>query len=544
MLASGLTEGIGIVLLVPMLGALGGVGGAAGGLGAFVRRLGVPVEPAPLLALFVALVLVRALIVHARAVVGARLQSDVVDGLRQRAWSALLHCDWRALSAMNQADNAGLLITNIDRVGLGLHQGLAVASNVATLAGIGLAALAISPAITLGAGLGGVLVLVAYRGMRRRAAQLGEQLGEAYGRVYGQVQEGLGGLRVIKSFGREDQAEARLMGEFAAVRQAEIAYVRDIGLGQIALQGGGALVLALLVWLAIDRWHAGAMTVLPMVALFARALPLLGGLQEAWQSWEHARPAFAATRDLIAQAEAAREPDFAEVDAPRLARELGLTGVTVRFAGRDVPVLDRIDLTLPPRGLTALVGPSGAGKSTLADLLGGLISPDDGVVAVDGAQLEGAVRRAWRGRVAYVQQEPVLFAGTLRENLLWAAPEASDERLWQALEDASAGFVHALPQGLDTPLGEGGRQLSGGERQRVVLARALLRDPVLLVLDEATSALDAANEAAIVEALARLKQRMAVVVICHRGALVDIADRIVTMEAGRVTSVREASQRG
>jgi ATP-binding cassette subfamily C protein len=151
--------------------------------------------------------------------------------------------------------------------------------------------------------------------------------------------------------------------------------------------------------------------------------------------------------------------------------------------------------------------------------------------------LDGGARRAWRSRVAYVQQEPVLFSGTLRDNLLWASPQVSEARLWQALEDASALFVRDLPQGLDTPLGESGRQLSGGERQRVVLARALLRDPVLLILDEATSALDAGNEEAIVEALQRLKSRLAIVVICHRGALVNIADRVVTMECGRVVTL-------
>jgi ATP-binding cassette subfamily C protein len=279
--------------------------------------------------------------------------------------------------------------------------------------------------------------------------------------------------------------------------------------------------------------------VLPMVALFVRALPLLGALQEAWQNWAHARPALAAAQALIAEAETGREPDFAEMQAAELREVLVVTKASVRFPGRLAPALDGVDLAIPARGLTALTGPSGAGKSTLADLLSGLIAPDAGTFAVDSVVLTGGARRAWRTRVAYVQQEPVLFSGTLRSNLLWAAPQVSEERLWQALEDASALFVRDLPQGLDTPLGEAGRQLSGGERQRLVLARALLRDPVLLILDEATSALDARNEEAIVEALQRLKSRLAIVVISHRGALVEIADRVVAMERGRIVAIRE-----
>lgn len=539
MLASALTEGLGLVLLVPMLAALNPAGAGSGQIAALLAKIGLPVRLEPLLALFVALVLLRAVIGHFRALIGLRVQAEIVDGLRRRAWSALLHCDWRVLSAMRQSDSASLLVTSIDRVGNSVHQALAAAATGFTLAGIGLAALVISPTITLGIMAGGALVLLAYRRMRLRATSLGEQLNQAYGRVYGQIQEGLSALRVIKSFGREQSAEERLMDEFGALRRSQAAFVRDIGLGQIALQGGGALVLALLVWLAMTHWHADMATVLPMVALSARALPLLGALQEAWQNWAHARPAFAATQTLTAEAEAAREPDFAETQAPCLDKVIVLTGVTVRFRGRSVPALDGINLVIPARGLTALIGPSGAGKSTLADLLGGLIAPDAGTIDVDGMVLDGGARRAWRTRVAYVQQEPVLFSGTLRENLQWAAPDAGEERVWRALDDASAHFVRDLPHGLDTPLGEGGRQLSGGERQRVVLARALLRDPALLILDEATSALDARNEMVIVAALQRLKSRMAVVVICHRGALVEIADRVVSMENGQIAAFRD-----
>ena len=130
----------------------------------------------------------------------------------------------------------------------------------------------------------------------------------------------------------------------------------------------------------------------------------------------------------------------------------------------------------------------------------------------------------------------MLLAASVRDNLRWAAPEASDDDLGKALEDAAAGFVFALPEGLDTAIGDGGRALSGGERQRLMLARALLRAPALLILDEATSALDPANEALIAAALGRLKTRMAVLVIAHRGALTDLADRTYTLGGGKLIS--------
>jgi ATP-binding cassette, subfamily C, bacterial len=531
MLAGALTEGIGLVLLVPLLAALGGEGG--GRLAAWLEASGVPLQLEVLLVLFVALVGLRAVIIQARLMATQRFELELVDGLRRRAWRALLHCDWRVLLGMRRADSASLLITDIERIGFGVQQAISGLAIVVTLGGIGLAALAISPAVTAGAALAGIAVLAGYAGLRRRAEALGQDLGSAYAATHASLGEGLGALRVIKSLEGEDRAENQAMASFAAMRRAQIAYARDRGLGQGALQFGGALALALLVWLAARRWQLDAVTILPMVALFARALPLLGTLQEAWLNWRHARPALDATLALIAAAEAAREPEASGLAAPTLAQAIELSEATVRF-GEGPPVLDRISLSLPAGSITSISGPSGAGKSTLADLVGGLLSPNSGGFAIDGIQLDPPLRRAWRRRVAYVQQEPVLLAASIRENLAWGAPGASEPAMLAALARASAQFVLDLPGGLDARVGDGGRVLSGGERQRLMLARALLRAPALLILDEAASALDAGNEAAIAEAIAALRGKITVLIIGHRGALAEIADRMVRLENGRV----------
>ena len=539
MIASALTEGIGLLLLIPMLGVLGAGDQSGGRIAAVLTSLGIPMQLGPLLAIFVALVLLRGVIRYAHALAALRFQLTLVDGLRTRAWRALLHADWRLLVTMQQSDNASLLISNIDRIGYGVAQAIGGLATLTTLAGIGAAACAISPQVSLAALIGGAGVLLAYRGMRRRASALGAQLDDAYGQVHGRLTEGLGALRVIKSFGREARAEADGTSGFAALRQAQLSYLRDMGLGQIALQGGGALVLALLVWLGTTRWHTSAATILPLVALFARALPLIGALQENWQNWAHSRPAITATMALIDAAEAAREPDLDGTDPPQLQSAISLADISVHFPGRPQPALAGISLTIPARRTTVLVGPSGAGKSTLADMIGGLITPDEGTVHIDQTPLDPAIRRAWRSRVAYVQQEPVLFSGSIRDNLLWADPQASETRLLAVLGDAAAGFVTALPDGLDTRVGDGGRQLSGGERQRIVLARALLRDPQLLILDEATSALDGENEAAIAGALALLHHRMTIVIIGHRGALSQLADQIIMLDGGKIAEIRQ-----
>jgi ATP-binding cassette subfamily C protein len=185
--------------------------------------------------------------------------------------------------------------------------------------------------------------------------------------------------------------------------------------------------------------------------------------------------------------------------------------------------------------MTAIVGPSGAGKSTLADLMMGLLAPDEGVVLIDALPLSGKHLHAWRRSVGYVPQENFLFHDTIRTNLQWAKSDATESEMRRALESAAAlDFVTALPSGLDTVVGDRGVRLSGGERQRIALARALLRNPNLLLLDEATSSLDSENERRIQQAVERLHGDITVVVIAHRLSTVSRADQVVLLDEGKV----------
>lgn len=539
MLLVSLTEGVGLFLLVPVIGAVGD-GTLPPAVSEALRIAGLPLRLGPLLAAFVFLAAARGILQYARTIEGRRLSHLLVDGLRLRCVRLVLGARWPKLAAMRQSDNASLIITNIDRVDGAFQYLHMLLATVVTLAGAGLTALLLSPRMAVLAGGSGVLVLLAYRGLRSRAMHLGDVLTDAYEGVFARVSESLGALRLIKSLGAEQRTEDALRATFVALREAELAYQRSAARGQAALQVCGAAVLALASWLAIERLGVQPTVLVPLVALFARALPLLGGLQECWQGWLHGVPAIADTARLIDMLEAEQEPALVPgVRAPALLRSLALKNVTMHHEGRDAPALAGVSLSLPANTTTALVGPSGAGKSTLADVVGGLLEPSGGALLIDGEPVQGPLLRAWRGEVAYVQQEPVLFHATIRENLLWAAPDAHDEELAAALDDAAATFVHALPDGLDTMVGDRGARLSGGERQRLALARALLQRPRMLILDEPTSALDRTNELAIAEALQRLRGRITLLLIAHRGALSEVADRIVTLENGRVVAIME-----
>jgi ATP-binding cassette subfamily C protein CydCD len=215
-----------------------------------------------------------------------------------------------------------------------------------------------------------------------------------------------------------------------------------------------------------------------------------------------------------------------------------MSGVTFTYPGREQPALRDVFLTIPAGTTVALVGPSGAGKTTIANLFLRFWDPQQGAVKLQGHDLRQWRLDDLRRCIALVAQDTYLFNDTLRNNVAVARPSASEAEMAAAIDKASLGdFARSLPDGLDTVVGERGTQLSGGQRQRVAIARAFLKDAPILILDEATSHLDTVNEAAVRDALDRLKRDRTTVVIAHRLATVRRADSIIVLEAGRVTEV-------
>lgn len=534
-----LTEGIGFILLVPLLALLVGdsdEGGLMSPVHNWFDTIGWEPSLAVLLAAFAGLVMLRAGADYARLVVSMRQSIAIVDALRERALAALLAADWRALSAMRQSESRALLLSEIDRTAVAIDMLGALARIGIGLVAVGLAALAISPLVAVAGVAVGGLVFALYGGMRRRARSLGEALGSHLRGIHGLLEENLDSLRSIKSFGREEAVGRKVGESFRSLRDVRVSFAADTARARALLQVGSAVLVAALVWLALEQWQVPAVVALPLVALFARALPQLGALLDSWQLWSHAAPAVIAADRLIRETEAAAERIPGTVgEAPKLSRSIAVREVSLSHRAND-PTLDKVSLEIPAGETVALVGPSGAGKSTLADILGGLIAPDSGTLEIDGAPLDPGLRYAWRRQVAYVDQRPSLFHGSVRDNLLWADPSVSEERLHEVLEQAAAEFVLDLPGGLDCSIGDAGQQVSGGERQRIVLARALLRDPALLILDEATSALDRASDEAVARAVAAMRGSRTILIIGHRGALTESAGRVVTMERGRIVS--------
>jgi ATP-binding cassette subfamily B protein/subfamily B ATP-binding cassette protein MsbA len=209
--------------------------------------------------------------------------------------------------------------------------------------------------------------------------------------------------------------------------------------------------------------------------------------------------------------------------------------VQLQYAPELPPALSEINFTLPKGQMLALVGPSGAGKSSIADLITGLYAPTGGRILIDDTPLDQLELASWQQRLGVVSQDTFLFNASIASNIAFGSPGATPAQIEAACQAAqAAGFIEDLPQGYETLVGERGYRLSGGQRQRLSLARAILRDPELLILDEATSALDTQSERLVQEAIERFERNHTVLVIAHRLSTIVRADQIVVMAAGRI----------
>jgi subfamily B ATP-binding cassette protein MsbA len=350
------------------------------------------------------------------------------------------------------------------------------------------------------------------------------------------IMESLDGIKIVKIENRESYEEARVS---AVVERRQRHLIKGANAKATAAPTSEAfMTLVTAVVLTYAGWRAGhgGMNIGALVAFIGALAMESQALRQIANLTTVMGEGLTAARRLFAAMDITPEVDDTPgaVALTQPAREIRFDDV--RFAyGDNAPALGGVSLTVARGETVALVGPSGAGKSTIFQLAQRFYDPQEGSIRLDGVELREADPAAIRARIAVVPQETVIFAASARDNLRYGRWDAPDEELWAAAEAANAAeFLHKLPEGLDTYLGEGGARLSGGQRQRVAIARALLRDAPLLLLDEATSALDAESERLVQGSLERLVEGRTTLVIAHRLATVRAADRIIVMDHGRI----------
>ncbi|MGP9819268.1 ABC transporter ATP-binding protein [Salinarimonas sp. NSM] len=408
--------------------------------------------------------------------------------------------------------------------------------DVATILALVVAMLVIDPWMTLIAALVAPFVAPPIARIGKRLRRVSTATQEEIGDMAGLVTESLAGVRIAKTYRMERWLEGRARGAFERVRDLKIkAATQRARLDPLLEIAGGAAVAAVLLLIGV-RIGAGETTIGDftgfVTALLMAAQPIraLGNLNAIVQEAIAALHRHWALLDEVPRIADAPEAVPLVVGAGEMRFD------RVRFRYRaDAPALEEIDLTVRGGGVTALVGRSGSGKSTLVALVTRLYDPTEGAVLVDGQDVRGVTLASLRDAISVVSQDAVLFDDTIRANIAFGRPDASEAEIVAAAEAAAAAdFIRALPDGWETRVGPAGGRLSGGERQRVALARAFLKDAPILLLDEPTSALDSQSERLVQDALARLMAGRTTLVVAHRLSTVREADEIVVMEAGRI----------
>ncbi|MFF0385116.1 thiol reductant ABC exporter subunit CydD [Streptomyces sp. NPDC004286] len=356
-------------------------------------------------------------------------------------------------------------------------------------------------------------------------------------RLSGHFLDVVAGLPTLKVFGRaKAQAESirKITGEY---RRATMRTLRIAFLSSFALELLATLSVALVaVTIGMRLVHGGMDLYIGLVILILAPEAYLP-LRQVGAQYHAAAEGLAAAEEIFAVLET---PVPATGTAPVPSGSMAFDSLTVRYPGRSADAVTDVSFSVEPGETVALIGPSGAGKSTLLSVLLGFVRPTEGQVRIGGADLADLDLEEWRSRIAWVPQRPHLYAGTIAENVRLARPDADDTAVRRAMADAGAlEFVDALPAGAETVLGEDGAGLSAGQRQRLALARAFLADRPVLLLDEPTAALDGATEADVVAAVRRLAVGRTVLLVVHRPALLEVADRVVRLELSEPAAAPE-----
>ena len=541
-IALAVTEGAGLLLLVPLLETIGLVvtDGAAGRVAAWTSSafsfFGLSPSLEAVLVVFMAVSFAYAALYRWHLMLSPRLEQRFLLMLRHRLYDAIVSARWSFLVQRRATDLAHALTSDLDRVSTSAHQLLTIIASVGVTLVYVLVAARLSPALTAVVAGAAIVLLLMLRGRTHRSAEQGAAYSEASRRVYGMVSESLAGLKVAKSTGATAQDAAAFRTLTRSASELYLQLLAAFAQSKRRLDLASAAGVSVLVLVAVNGFGIRGASLLLVVFVFARVMPRMLSLQESVQLFAGGLPAFRTVMALQEQCEREAERLGHETTSRlELHRRLQIDRVSYGYTQQSRRILHSIQINVEAGRTTAIVGPSGSGKTTLADLVMGLLHPDSGRVLVDGLPLTADRLHSWRRAIGYVPQETFLLHDSVRANLAWAMPRATENEMWRTLELASAhSFVSALPQGIDTIVGDRGARLSGGERQRLALARALLRRPSLLILDEATSALDAASEGQILDAIRQLHGTLTIILITHRLWAVRDADVIHVLADGRV----------
>jgi subfamily B ATP-binding cassette protein MsbA len=471
----------------------------------------------------------------------SHLSRSLVNEIRKDGLKLLLDVDLDFYAKTKIGDLINRLGGEVGSTAAAIRIAIQMITTVITVLVFVALLLAISWQLTLASTFLLLLVSLANGYFVKRAKQFGQKLSD-HSRDYSvAVLEMLSGMRLVKATGNEQQEYHKLETLIDAREKADFQSQANAALiGPVNEMAGILTVLAIVVlgrvFFAAELASLSTVLLTYLLILF-RLLPFVGQLNGARGAFANMAPSVAVVNEFLRRD---NKPFMTRGSHPyrSLETEIRFENLSFSYPGHDRQVLDRVNLSLPKGTTLALVGSSGAGKSTMADLLPRFYDPTEGRITIDDRDLRDFEIRSLRHAMGVVSQDTFLFNDSVRNNIAYACHNVTDDQIVDAAKRANAyEFIVNLPQGFDTLIGDRGVMLSGGQRQRLAIARALLRDPEILILDEATSALDTVSERLVQQAIDELSRDRTTLVIAHRLSTVQKAHQIAVLDKGRVAEI-------
>lgn len=536
LLIAGIAEGLSLTALLPLISIAVGDSGSSSdsGIGKFMEKTlqDIGIEPAldTILIIIVGGMFFKGLVLLlANRQVGYTV-AHVATALRLDLIEALLASRWQYYLRQPVGSLANSVATEAYRAANGFEHSVNVLALAIQVLVYAVVALFISWEATLASLVIGLFLLIVLNRLVSATRRAGNKQTRLLRDLLAYLSDVLGSVKSLKAMARDNVADAILHEQ---TQHLEKATRREV-MNRAALTALQEPILAALtasgLYIALVVWELSLPEVMLMVFLLTRILGLLNKTQRRHQQLAAQESAYWALRQAAEDARKAAERATGTIQ-PTLQQGISLDHV--RFNYERKVIFRDLSIEIPVNSFTAVMGPSGTGKSTLLDLLCGLTEPQSGQIRIDNVPLHDINLRQWRHMIGYVSQDTILLHDTVMNNILVGEPALTPEDAERALRQAGAwDFVSALPEGLQTVVGERGGLLSGGQRQRIAIARALAHKPAFLILDEPTSALDPESEQTICETLQRLAKDLTIIAVSHQPAVINAADRVFMLSNG------------